>query len=233
MLQEEHSNTIHPHKLKPEKPTIPLAPQTPDVATIPLKSDTREIAHKRLLPDRPIMPLKSLVQEVTHKLLMPDDNTIPLTQAAAKITQEIEVRHNLLMPDTPTLLLKPVADDKSSMTKPDLRQRVIRALNRRKPVAVDKRTTTALPVVKVDVQDEQNEASKPVQPAPDAPDSPFGATYVRERLNRSIHDAQVNQNYNEAIRLQLLAWKMEDKEISPIEVARKAWLLPASEKPAS
>ena len=245
MVQQEQSDNIHPYMLKPEKDdadvaTIPLAPQVeeakhkllmPDMDTLLLKPEMPEIVQKAFLHDLPATPLKSLVQQYVIT------QSMPVVQATAPKTHEVEARHKLLMPDTPTLLLKPASDEKAFKTKPDLRQRVIRALNKRKVEPVNKRTTTAMPVLNVDTpifgQVERGEAAVPVNPIHDAPASPFNAAYVQERLNRGICEAQVNKNYNEAIRLQLLSWKMEDKEISPIEVARKAWLRPAAEKPAS
>jgi hypothetical protein len=103
-------------------------------------------------------------------------------------------------------------------------------LNKRKPRQVNKRVASLIPALKLDEEVEHDKAAAPVKPMHDAPASPFSYGYVVERLNRSICDAQVSKNYNEAIRLQLLAWQMEDKEITPIEVARKAWLRPATEK---
>jgi hypothetical protein len=53
-------------------------------------------------------------------------------------------------------------------------------------------------------------------------------TYILSRLNRSICQAQDSGNYREAIRLQLLQWYMQDERLSPVQVARKAWLVPAA-----
>jgi hypothetical protein len=55
-------------------------------------------------------------------------------------------------------------------------------------------------------------------------------TYVQARLDRAMCEAQDKHNYNEAIRLQLFSWKMADKELSPLEVAREAFLRPATDK---
>lgn len=55
----------------------------------------------------------------------------------------------------------------------------------------------------------------------------FSFNYILSRLNRSICHAQDSGNYREAIRLQLLQWYMQDSLLSPVQVARKAWLSPA------
>jgi hypothetical protein len=259
LMPDKPTIPLAPSKDDKDVATIPLAPQVeeakhkllmPDVDTLLLKSDVKEAKHKLLMPDVDMLLLKPETAEIVQKALSPDvlftplkslvhqfvkTQSMPVAQTPAPKVHEVEARHRLLMPDTPTLLLKPVSDDKAAKTKPDLRQRVIRALNKRKTETINKRTTTAMPVLNVDTQVfgqvERGEAAVPVNPIHDAPASPFSAAYVQERLNRSICEAQVNKNYNEAIRLQLLSWKMEDKEISRIEVARKAWLRPASEKP--
>ena len=52
--------------------------------------------------------------------------------------------------------------------------------------------------------------------------------YILARLNRSICQAQDSGHYREAIRLQMLQWYMQDNRLSPVQVARKAWLRPAA-----
>jgi hypothetical protein len=56
----------------------------------------------------------------------------------------------------------------------------------------------------------------------------FSFGYILERLNRCICQAQDSGNYREAIRLQMLQWYMQDRRLSPVQVARKAWLHPAA-----
>ncbi|MDQ7026712.1 MAG: hypothetical protein Q9P44_14285 [Anaerolineae bacterium] len=162
-------------------------------------------------------------------------DVVPKTTSTAPPKAESEeTGHTLLMPDTPTLLLKPVVDTDSSETQPDLRQRVISAMNRRNEQQDNTRTASLTPDQSIDARHEAVESSQASIPANplnnNAPSSPFNAHYVTKRLNHSIREAQIAKKYNEAIRLQLLLWKMEDQEISPIEVARKVWLRPAVEK---
>lgn len=48
--------------------------------------------------------------------------------------------------------------------------------------------------------------------------------YISKRLDLSIAEAQHDGAYKEAIRLQLLQWYLHDEKLSPVEVARRAWL---------
>lgn len=61
-----------------------------------------------------------------------------------------------------------------------------------------------------------------------APHQPFNLDYILERLYHSICHEQEHKNFFEAIRLQHLAFLLEDGAISPVQVAREAWLRPAS-----
>jgi hypothetical protein len=153
-----------------------------------------------------------------------DDATIPLGDDLENVPEAFEVRHTLLMPDSPTILLKSSTTKNAARTAPDFRQRILRALNKRKPLHPNKRTTSTMRAVKTDAQPSDRAVS------PTMSDDPINTAYVMNRLNRGIYEAQENKNFKEAIRLQFLMWKMQDGEISPVEVARKAWLRPALEK---
>lgn len=62
------------------------------------------------------------------------------------------------------------------------------------------------------------------QPTPTKPRLHMTLTYVSQRLDLSIAEAQHHGDYEEAIRLQLLQWYLQDQQMTPVEVARKAWL---------
>lgn len=153
----------------------------------------------------------------------------------SKLDKKTQVFQRLYGDDSPTQLLHPAAKERraketTTIDASPLRDRIARALERKPKLNI--RETASMSSISLDSdklfygQIQRGQQVIPVNPVQDAPLGPFNQHYVMQRLNQTILDAQDACNYDEAIRLQILCFKLQDHDISPIQAAREAWLRP-------
>jgi hypothetical protein len=153
----------------------------------------------------------------------------------SNLDKKTQVFQRLYGDDSPTQLLHPAAKERraketTTVDASPLRERIARALERKTKTNI--RETASMSTVNLGSdklfygQVQRGQQAVPVNPVQDAPVGPFNHHYVMQRLHQGILDAQDSANFDEAIRLQLLCFKLQDHEISPIQAAREAWLRP-------
>lgn len=153
----------------------------------------------------------------------------------SQLDKKTQVFQRLYGEDAPTQLLRPAAKERraketTTVDASPLRERIERALERKtKPNIRETSSMSAIGHGSDKLfygQIQRGQDAVPVNPVQDAPVGPFNHKYVLQRLHQSIVDAQDKSNYEEAIRLQMLCYKLLDSEINPIQAAREAWLRP-------